>query len=286
MQSSGIRRAVAVLGRGVVPADAAVVAADDLGLTRGDGCFDATRLVVDAAGARVDHLDAHLDRLARSASRLALDCPDADAWRALVDAAVGAWSAGGHGTAAVKLMLTRGSEFAPDGVTALVTVTAFPAQPAALAVVTLSRGHAVDAFADAPWLLGGVKTLSYAVNAAALRHARARGAHDALFVSTDGYALEGTTSALIVDAGDHLASPPAGSTGILDSVTVGLVADAAAAAGVRLERRQVSVAEVRDAPAAWQASSIRGVKPIATLDGVALGRDERLDARLAEWAGF
>ena len=60
----------------------------------------------------------------------------------------------------------------------------------------------------------------------------------------------------------------------------------AAAAGVRLERRQVSVAELRDAPAAWLASSIRGVKPIATLDGVALGRDERLDARLAEWAGF
>ena len=41
---------VAVLGRGVVDADEPVVTADDLGLTRGDGCFDSVRVITDAAG--------------------------------------------------------------------------------------------------------------------------------------------------------------------------------------------------------------------------------------------
>ena len=60
---------VAVLGRGVVDADEPVVTADDLGLTRGDGCFDSARVLTDAVGTgRVVGLDEHLARLASSAS--------------------------------------------------------------------------------------------------------------------------------------------------------------------------------------------------------------------------
>ncbi len=65
---------MAVLGVGVVAdPDLPVVHADDLGLTRGDGCFEATRLVIDPDGAaRVDHLDEHVERLHRSAGALGI----------------------------------------------------------------------------------------------------------------------------------------------------------------------------------------------------------------------
>ena len=42
-----------------------------------------------------------------------------------------------------------------------------------------------------PWLLPGAKTLSHAVNMAALRHAERHGSGDVVFVSSDGFILEG-----------------------------------------------------------------------------------------------
>lgn len=279
-----IPQIVAVLGRGLLHRDQAVAVADDLGLTRGDGCFDATRVVVGPQGPYAENLQAHLDRLARSASRLELDCPDADTWRELVDLALSAWT--GTGTAALKLVLTRGSEFGEPGVLAYVTLTGVEPGDAALEVVTLSRGHAADAFAHAPWLLGGVKTLAYAVNVAAQREAHQRGADDVLFVSTDGFALEGPTSGLIVATGGSLATTPVGATGILDSVTVRLVRAGALRAGIPFADRLITPAEIHAADAAWLASSVRGVRPIASLDGVRIGRDDALTGRIAHWAGF
>src|SRR5690625_3744673 len=73
-------------------------------------------------------------------------------------------------------------------------------------VVTLDRGLASTVVDTSPWLLPGAKTLSYAVNMAATREAVRRGAEDVLFVSTDGYALEGPTSTLLVR--QAMSSPP------------------------------------------------------------------------------
>ena len=141
---------VAVLGVGVVDdPDLPVLCADDLGLTRGDGCFDATRVVTDADGtSHVDHLGTHLDRLQRSAS--GLDIPyDGDAWRELVAESVEAWTQPGE--AVLRVMLTRGREVAP-GEPEPGFLTFAPIHESALAgragfaVTTLDRGHAADMF--------------------------------------------------------------------------------------------------------------------------------------------
>ena len=288
---------VAVLGRGVVDADEPVVTADDLGLTRGDGCFDSARVITDAAGhASVVDLDDHLDRLAASAATMDIPDPTREEWRGLVAQALAAWSTPGE--AVLKLLLTRGREWQTDPrPTALVTIThrgpspapdatGATAEPRTITAVTLTRGHPSDAFADAPWLLGGVKTLSYVVNTAATREARRRGADDVVFTSTDGYALDGPTSGLLVAHDGAFVSTPTGATGILESLTVAAIMDAARADGYETRYELVPVAALFTADAVWLVSSGRGPALITTLDGRDLRADPDLAARVARYAGF
>lgn len=276
---------VAVLGRGVVDARERVVVADDLGLTRGDGCFDAARLVIGADGWRVDHLDRHLARFAHSCRRLNLVEPDADAWRALIAEAAVAW--GRPGVATVKLVMTRGSEYLGGGQTGLLMILPGDRANYPLDVATLSRGTASDTFTDdAPWLLGGVKILSYAVNVAAKREAAKRGADDALFVSSDGFCLEGPTSGLLARFGDDWVTTPTGPTGILASCTIAALRDALADHGIAVADRLMTPAELTTADGAWLVSSVRGVCEIATLDGVAIKQDAATTAHLVSLGGL
>jgi 4-amino-4-deoxychorismate lyase len=278
---------VAVLGTGVVGTDDPIITADDLGLTRGDGIFDATRVVTDAEGhSVVEHLGRHLRRLARSAQAVELPAPDVDGIAALVGEALAAWTTPGE--AALKIVHTRGLEHtATPAATTLLTITeAEPGRRRPLSVASMSRGYASDTFADAPWLLGGAKLLSYAVNTSIRREAARRGADDALFVSSDGYALEAPTSSLLWVVDGAVRTTPTGATGILGSVTVEILAEWAAAENVRFEHALIRPDELHAVTGAWLASSVRGVCPIAILDGAALPTSEAWTDRLASAAGF
>jgi 4-amino-4-deoxychorismate lyase len=152
--------------------------------------------------------------------------------------------------------------------------------------VALTRGHPSDAFADAPWLLGGVKTLSYVVNVAAVREARRRGADEVVFTSTDGYALEGPTSALLVSRRGTLTATPTGGTGVLESVTVAAIFAAARADGLATAYELVPVADLLTAEGVWLVSSGRGPVLVTRLDDRPLRTDPDLARRVLRYAGF
>jgi len=278
---------VAVLGTGVIDPRQPVITADDLGLTRGDGIFDATRVITDPDGhSVVEHLDRHLARLARSARVVELPTPDLDGIAALVTEALAAWTTPGE--AALKIVHTRGLEHtaAPHASTLLTITETEPGGRRPLTIATLARGYASDTFVDAPWLLGGAKLLSYAVHTSARREAARRGADDALFVSSDGYALEAPTSSLVWVADGGVRTTPTGATGILGSVTVELLQEWAGAQDVPFEYSLIRPGELGSVTGAWLASSVRGVCPIATLDGAAMPISGAWTDRLASAAGF
>ncbi len=282
------QQVVGVLGRGVVEPHSTVVGADDLGLTRGDGVFDATRVVIDRSGRRVDNLEAHLARFAHSIDLLDGPAPDLVAWRELVGEAVDACPFTGE--LVLKIMWTRGRESVRTDPVGLLTITpmtdAAIAQRAGVRVAALSRGVASDAYADAPWLLGGAKTLSYAVNVAVKREATRRNADDVLLMSADGYCLEGPTSALVVAFGNRLVTTPQGATGILASITQQLVFEAAGAAGWRTSYELMRPDRLAEADGSWLVSSVRGAAPIVELDGRPLPQNPELTARVVAWTGF
>lgn len=296
--------AVVVSAEGRAPAvvgvDEPVVAADDLGLTRGDGCFEGLRLVRDAdGGVVVPNLEAHLARLQRSAR--SLDLPDDPApWARALDAAAQQWATAtaADREAAVKLSVTRGRP-GPAGAapqpTVLVTVSAMDAgslraRRDGVSVASMTRGYSDDAFAGAPWLLGGVKTLSYAVHTAAQREAARRGADDALFTAAGGALLEApTASVLWVPEPGLLRTVAQGDNGILGSTTQHLLFDRARRAGWRAEETAGTLDDLRSAQVVLLTSAVRGPVRVVLLDGEPVSRHPSavaLTAELQELAGF
>ncbi|MCW2648712.1 MAG: 4-amino-4-deoxychorismate lyase [Pseudonocardiales bacterium] len=278
---------LAILGVGLVDPDTPVVHADDPGLTRGDGCFEGCRLVTTGGMGTVDQLDAHLARMSRSAAALDIAF-DEPAWRGLVALAVAAWPEPGE--AAMKLVLTRGrpSTGMPTGVLTISPLPPdYPRQRRdGLRVITLTRGTASDAFADAPWLLGGVKTLSYAVNMAAQREAARRGADDVLFVSADGRVLESTVSSVVWSSGRTLHTTPLGESGILGGTVQEVLFARAPAAGWRTCVTTASVDDLHAADMLWLTGSVRGPVDVVDLDGRSRNRDAGAIEEVRMLSGF
>ena len=263
-------------GAAVVPADEPVVTAFDQGLGRGDGVFESVAVV----RGRTPHLAAHLARLRASAALLDLADPGGDAWRALLDAVLADWPGDAEGVC--RLFLTRGlGEGTPP--TCLALLAPVPAETLrqraeGISVVTLGLGVPAAFRAEAPWLLGGAKTLSYAVNMAAQRHAHSVGADDAVFTSLEGRLLEGPTSTVVWAADGTLHTPPL-DTGILAGTTMARLFARAADEGWPTSVTPGTVADLHGADAVWLLSGVRGAATVHTLDGVRRG-DAGLSARV------
>lgn len=247
--------------------------ADDLAAVRGDGVFE-TLLVRDG---RPCLLDAHLSRLTQSARLMDLPAPDLPQWRAAVAGAVDKWNAGGGAEGVLRLVYSRGRESGSPP-TAFATIGALPGRVAevrrnGLAALTLPRGLASAGTADMPWLLAGAKTLSYAVNMAALRHAERHGAGDVIFVGSDGLILEGPRSTVVIvtesEGGDGvptLLTPPPWFP-ILRGTTQQALFEVARSKGYDCDYRALRPPDLFAAQGVWLVSSITLAARVHTLDG-------------------
>ncbi|CAJ1503851.1 aminodeoxychorismate lyase [[Mycobacterium] kokjensenii] len=254
---------IVTVGGGPVAADSALLYADDLAALRGDGVFE-TLLVRDGG---VCLLEEHLQRLSRSADLMDLPAPDLGEWRDAVDVAVRRWAGTGEG--ALRLIYSRGRE-GGSAPTAYVMLSPLPERIAAarhegVSAVTLDRGLSTQALAM-PWLLAGAKTLSYAVNMAALRHAAKQGADDVIFISSDGYVLEGPRSTVVLAEPGRLVTPPL-SHPILRGTTAEALFEVARPAGYTCEYVPLRTADLVAAHDIWLVSSITLAARVHTLDG-------------------
>ncbi|AAT89514.1 branched-chain amino acid aminotransferase [Leifsonia xyli subsp. xyli] len=276
--------ATATGGPGYAVADFAApqVRITDLAVTRGDGVFE-TIAVIDG---RPQSLGPHLIRLAHSAALLDLPAPAERRWHEAVLAGVADYRErnGAERELYAKLIYTRGveGEGRPSGWVLVDRGEDFTQQRLGIRVVTLDRGLRHDVAETSPWLLAGAKTLSYAVNRAAQREAVRRGADDAIFLSSDGYALEGPTSNLLLLTGGAVVTPQT-DQGILAGTTQAAAFAFFEERGQKTEYRRISVKELFAADALWLVSSVRQAAPITQINGKKYPVDAVLTANLNKY---
>lgn len=253
--------------------DAPLLYADDLAAVRGDGVFE-TLLVRDG---RACLIEPHLQRLTQSAALTDLPQPDLPRWRSAIEVATRHWCAGNTDEGAMRLIYSRGRE-GGSVPTAYVMVNAVPERVTAvrrggLAAITLDRGLPAKGVDAMPWLLAGAKTLSYAINMAALRHAAREDAGDVIFVSADGYILEGPRSTVVIAAASEtpdgnpcLLTPPPWYP-ILRGTTQQALFEVARDKGYDCDYRALRVADLDAAQGVWLISSMTLAARVHTLDG-------------------
>ena len=254
--------------------DAPLLCADDLAAVRGDGVFE-TLLVRDGGACLVG---AHLARLTHSARLMDLPAPDLTAWRSAIDKAAAEWVDSTATEGALRLVYSRGRERG-SAPTAYVTVNPLADRVGAVrrngvTAMTLDRSLPAAGADAMPWLMAGAKTLSYAVNMAALRYAARHGADDVIFLSTDGYILEGPRSTVVIathgdDGRTCLLTPPPWYP-ILRGTTQQALFDVARDKGYDCDYRALRPADLVVAQGVWLISAITLAARVHTLDGTAL----------------
>jgi 4-amino-4-deoxychorismate lyase len=258
--------ALAVLGRGTVDPDEPVLHADDAALLRGQAAFETLRVY----GGRPFRLREHVERLATSAKRIGLPpVPEAE----LEELAGEALAAAATGECVLRLYWTGGRE-SLGRPTGLAIVSPLPAgyeelRARGLRLISLQLALDVDLRASSPWLLGGVKSTSYAVNMAAEAEARARGVDDAVFVARDGSVLEGPVTNIWWRRGSALYTPSL-ELGILAGVTRSQILASAGDLGYTVHEGRFPLEELAAAEEAFTSSSVREIMPVVELDGRAV----------------
>lgn len=263
-------RVVALLDGTVTDPEAPLLRADDLGVQRGDGIFE-TLLVVER---RPRELGPHLDRLERSARLMEMRLPGREDWERAAQAVIDQWPWADEPEMALKLVCTRGVDGGDGTPTGFVMGSSLEAglkrkRAEGISVVTLERGYEPGLMERAPWLLLSAKTLSYAMNMAALREAGARGADEVIFTANDGSVLEGPTSTVVIAHGRTLTTTPP-SSGILPGTTQGALFRAAEQSGWQTRVEPLPTEALFEADGVWLASSVRLVTQVHAIDGTTI----------------
>lgn len=231
--------AVMINGQSVASGDA-LVAADDLGLIRGDGVFDVVRVYQGAPFA----LEEHLARLSRSAAAIHLDYDHTKLESEVLRLLSTMRADDGH----VRVVVTRsGSRLLFQE-----PLYEFPDRYRLMLVP-----HAVSP------LMSGVKSLSYAANCHASRLAEESGYDDALLFSVVSREILECPFASFAWVKDRRLFTPPLSAGILDSITRRVVLEVSHG-----EERTCTTSDLAEADEALVAGTGTEVVPVAAIASV------------------
>ncbi|MFQ5877083.1 MAG: aminotransferase class IV [Acidobacteriota bacterium] len=267
----------------ITPPERASISPLDRGFLYGDAVYE----TILARGGRPFRLREHLDRLRRSADRLAI--PHRSAPVDVEREVLRTLEASGIGPAAVRVVLSRGVgplgyDPAPCGPpTVVVQVRELPPTPREwlregidVAVVSVER-NPVGALDPA------IKSCNLLNNLLAWMEARALGACEPILLNRDGRVAEGASSNVFIAREGRLLTPSS-EDGILRGITRDIVLDLARRDGLEAAEAGLLPDDLRRADEAFITSTLKGILPVRRCDGwpVHHGRPGPLTLRLME----
>jgi len=245
--------------------DEARVPVLDRGFIFGDGVYE----VVPVYARRPFRLQEHLRRLQYSLDQIRLANPYADQeWSRLILELIARCP---HADQGLYLQVTRGvakrDHAFPKGAKPTVFMmtnalsTPFPE--------AVANGVAAITAADNRWLRCDIKSIALLGNVLMRQLAVEAGANETIMIR-DGWLTEGSASNVFLVRNGVILAPPKSNL-ILPGTTYDVVLELAAKAGMPVEVRPVSEAELRDADELWLTSATREVLAVNSLDGKPVG---------------
>lgn len=231
---------------------------------------DAVYEVLPVYASRAFRLREHLDRLGRSLAGIRMSAPLSHGdWAKICRELISRNSAV---EAYLYLQVTRGAELArnhvwPEGLTPTVFAYATALDP--LPAAFLEQGVSAVTAQDTRWARRDIKSTALLANILLKKLAADAGAFETILLE-NGELTEGSSTTVHVVKGGIIRTPPNGRR-ILPGTTRDVVAELAARLNLRSESSGVTEAELRAADEIWLAFSTRGVLPVTTLDGAAVG---------------
>lgn len=256
---------IAFINGRFLPWHEATVPIEDRGFQFGDGVYE----VIRTYQGRPFELDAHLNRLDRSARELSLVQPYTRAqWTDWIQRGI---RDAGFAEAKVYLQLTRGvaprdhafpSNIAPTVVMTIRELAPFPAK-------TRETGVTAKTCEDLRWGRCDIKSVNLLANVLAREAAKQAGVFEAILVK-DGLVTEGSVSNVMVVQGGAVVTAPEGPR-ILSGVTRTVLLELARAAGIPVREQFVTVESLYTADEVFLTGTTVEVLAVVQVDGRTIG---------------
>jgi len=249
----------------LLPADRAVIRADDSAFREGRGCL--TSLLITAGQPRF--LERHIKRIRDGAKALRLgEVAESMIRRAIEELGEAAFP---EGNGVVRLQVSRDGDGAVHLVGSARRIGKSSSEWSAIIVALPHEGAS---------LAEGVKVSNRLTLSLAAEDARAAGVDEAVLIDAAGRLIEGTTSNLFVSTRAGALSTPR----IASGAVAGIARSVALERFPEIEERDIAKSELFAAAEIIAVNAVRGARPITRLDGrsVGEGRPGPWSARLAD----
>lgn len=253
-----------------IPSQEAKISVFDHGLLYGDGIFEGIR-VYDGV---VFKLDAHLDRLYRSAMAMWLTIPLKKA--AMKAALLETLQRNGFQDSYIRLLVTRGKgdlgvnpKKCPKASVVIINIQIEPmhghdATNGITTIISSIRRQAPDSTSHE------IKSLNYLNSVQATIEANRQGADDAIILDQRGFVAEATGTTLVAVWNGALHAPPL-TASILDSITRRFVLDIARDLGFPVFERDMTPFQLLMAEEVFLCGTMGEITPVRSINDQSIG---------------